>query len=209
VPVLINTLLGCPMPVCTYAAVIPNALGPAVVIEPLLRSVLPLPLAAMPSLKAPVVLIVAPAALVSVLPLLLASIATPRLIPPVPAPPLSDSVPLLVMVLFCWTLRMGDGTAVLCEALTEAPGTTLIATPVLPATATSGVLLFPEQVTVVLLGGAVLLHCAAADDVKTANSNIKIVAVAAPLAIALTGVSPRPGNQKQPKAHGVTVSYIG
>ena len=60
VPVLIDTLLGCPMPVCTHAAVIPNALGPAVVIEPLLRSVLPLPLAAMPSLKAPVVLIVAP-----------------------------------------------------------------------------------------------------------------------------------------------------
>jgi hypothetical protein len=103
---------------------------------------------------------------------------------------------------------MGNGTAVVWEAPTEAPETTLIVTPVLPATATTGVLLFPEQVTVVLLGGAVLLHCAAADDVKTANSNIKIVAVAAPLAIALTGVSPQPGNKKQRKAHGVTWSLI-
>jgi hypothetical protein len=97
---------------------------------------------------------------------------------------------------------MGNGTAVLWEALTEAPETTLIVTPVLPATATTGVLLFPEQVTVVLLGGAVLLHCAAADDATTANSNRKIVAVAAPLAIALTVVSPQPRNQKQRKARG-------
>ena len=148
VPVLINTLLSCPVLVCPHAADMPYALGPAVVIVPLLVSVLPLPLAAMPSLKAPVVVIVAPAALVSVFPLVLPSIAAPRLVP-LPAPPLSDNVPLLVMVLFCSTLRMGNGTAVLWEALTEAPGTTLIVTPVLPATATTGVLLLPEHVTVV------------------------------------------------------------
>ena len=46
----------------------------------------------------------------------------------------------------------------LWEALTEAPGTTLIVTPVLPATATTGVLLLPVHVTVVPLVGAVLLH---------------------------------------------------
>ena len=46
VPVLINTLLSCPVLVCPHAAVIPYALGPAVVIEPLPMSVLPLPLAA-------------------------------------------------------------------------------------------------------------------------------------------------------------------
>src|SRR6516164_11067234 len=69
VPVLINVLLSCPVLVCPHAADMPYAFGPAVVIVPLLVSVLPLPLAAMPSLKAPVVVIVAPAALVSVLPL--------------------------------------------------------------------------------------------------------------------------------------------
>jgi hypothetical protein len=125
--------------------------------------------------------------------LVLPSIAAPRLVP-LPAPPLNDSVPLLVMVLFYSTLRMGNGTAVVWEALTEAPETTLIVTPVLPATATTGVLLFPE--------GAVLLHCAAADDVKTANGNRKIVAVAAPLAVALTVVFPPPRNQKRRKARG-------
>jgi len=187
--------------VCPHAADMPYAFGPAVVIVPLLVSVLPLPFAAMPSLKAPVVVIVAPAALVSVLPLVLPSIAAPRFVP-LPTPPLSDSVPLLMIELFWSTLRMGNGTAVLCEALTDAPGTTLIVTPVLPATATTGVKLLPEQVTVVLLGGAVLLHCAAADDVKAANSNRKIVAVVAPLAIALTVVSPQPRNQKQRKARG-------
>jgi hypothetical protein len=65
----------------------------------LLVSVLPLPLAAMPSLKAPVVLIVALAALVSVLPLVLPNIAAPRLVP-LPPPPLSNSAPLLMIVLF-------------------------------------------------------------------------------------------------------------
>jgi hypothetical protein len=80
------------------------------VIVLLLISVLPLPLAAMPSLKVPDVLIVP--LFVSVLPLVLPSIAAPRLVP-LPAQPLSDSVPLLVMVLFCWTVRMGNGTALL------------------------------------------------------------------------------------------------
>ena len=75
-------------------------------IVPLLVSVLPLPFAAMPSLKAPVVVIVAPAALVSVLPLVLPSIAAPRFVP-LPTPPLSDSVPLLMIELFWSTLRMG------------------------------------------------------------------------------------------------------
>ncbi len=130
-------------------------------IVPLLVSVLPLPLAAMPSLKAPVVVMVAPAALVSAFPLVLPSIAAPRLVP-LPAPPLSDRVPLLVMVLFCWTLRIGNGTALLWEALTEAPETTSIVTLVLPAAAMTGVLLLPEHVTVVLLEGAVLVHCATA-----------------------------------------------
>ena len=86
VPVLINVLLSCPVFVCPHAAVMPYALGPLVVIVPLLVSVLPLPLAAMPSLKAPVVLIVAPVELVSVLPLVLPSIAAPRLVP-LPPPP--------------------------------------------------------------------------------------------------------------------------
>ena len=162
-------------------------------IVPLLVSVLPLPLAAMPSLKAPVVLIVAPAALVSVLPLVLPSIAAPRLVP-LPAPPLSDSVPLLVMALFWSTLRTGNGTAVLWEALTEAPGTTLIVTPVLPATATTGVLLLPVHVTVVPLVGAVLLHCAAAGDAKAASRSRRMVAVVAPLAIVPTVVSSHPRN---------------
>ena len=98
------------------------------------------------------------------------------------------------MALFWSTLRMGKGTARLWEALTDAPGTTLIVTPELPATATTGVLLLPEHVTVVLLGGAVLLHCAAADDVRAANSNRRIVAVAAPLAIGPTVVSSHPRN---------------
>src|SRR6516165_3789785 len=138
VPVLISELLSCPVLVWPHAADMPYALGPAVVIVPLL--------------------------------------------------------PLLVMALFWSTLRMGKGTARLWEALTEAPGTTLIVTPVLPATATTGVLLLPEHVTVVLLGGAVLLHCAAADDVKAANSNRRIVAVAAPLAIGPTVVSSHPRN---------------
>ena len=189
VPVLINALLSCPVLVCPHAAVIPYALGPAVAIEPLLMSLLLLPLAAMPSLKAPVVLIVAPAALVSVLPLVLPSIAAPRLVP-LPAPPLSDSVPLLVMALFWSTLRMGNGTAMPCEALTDAPGTTLIVTPVLPATATTGVVLLPEHVTVIPLVGAVLLHWAVADDVEDASNNTGMIALAAPLAIAPTVFCP-------------------
>src|SRR6516164_4214066 len=86
VPVLIKVLLSCPVLVCPHAADMPYAFGPAVVIVPLLVSVLPLPFAAMPSLKAPVVVIVAPAALVSVLPLVLPSIAAPRLVPLVSAP---------------------------------------------------------------------------------------------------------------------------
>ena len=44
------------------------------------------------------------------------------------------------------------------EALTDAPGKTLIVTPVLPGTATTGVLLLPEHVTIVPLAGAVLVH---------------------------------------------------
>jgi hypothetical protein len=51
-------------------------------------------------------------------------------------------------------------------------------TPVLPVAATTGVLLLPEQVTVVLLAGAVFVHCAAAGEAKAANSNRKIAAAA-------------------------------
>ena len=79
---------------------------------------------------------------------------------------------------------MGSGTAALWEALwLEAPWTTLIVTPVLPATATTGVLLLPVHVTVVPLVGAVLLHCAAAGNAKAASRSRRTVAVAAPLAI--------------------------
>jgi hypothetical protein len=96
------------------------------------------------------------------------------------------------MVLFWSTLRMGNGTAVLCEALTEAPGTTLIVTPVLPATATTGVVLAPEHVTVVPLVGAVLLHWAAAGDTNAASRSRKIVAPVALLALVPTVVSCHP-----------------
>jgi hypothetical protein len=54
-----------PTLVCPHAAVIPYAFGPLVVIEPLLVSVVPLPLAAIPSLNAPVVVIEPPFALVN------------------------------------------------------------------------------------------------------------------------------------------------
>jgi hypothetical protein len=84
----------------------------------------------------------------------------------------------LVIVLFWSTLRTGNETAVLWTALTDAPATTSIATPVLPVAATTGVLLLPEHVTVVLLAGAVLVHCAAAGGVKIVNSNTKIAAAA-------------------------------
>jgi hypothetical protein len=82
------------------------------------------------------------------------------------------------MTLFWSTLRTGNGTAALWEALIEASETTLIVTPVLPVRATTGVLLVPEHVTVVLLGGAVLLHCAAADDEKIARRHAGMTAVA-------------------------------
>jgi hypothetical protein len=97
---------------------------------------------------------------------------------PLPAPPLSDSVPSLVIVLFRSTLRSGNEMAVLWTALTDAPATTSIVTPVLPGAATTGVLLLPEHVTVVLLAGAVFVHCAAAGEVKAANSNKKVAAAA-------------------------------
>jgi hypothetical protein len=122
------------------------------------------------------------------LPLVLPSIAAPRFVP-LPPPPLSDSVPLFVMVLLCSTLRIGNGMALLWEALTDAPGATLIVTPVLPPTATTRVLLLPEHVTVVPLEGAVLLHWAPARDVKAASRNRGITALAAPLAIVPTVVS--------------------
>jgi hypothetical protein len=192
VPVLISELLVCPVLVCPHAAVIPYALGPPVAIEPLLMSVLPLPLAAMPSLKAPVVLIAAPAPLVSMLPFVLPSIVVPRLVP-LPPPPLSDSVPLLVMVLFLSTLRTGKGMALVWEALIDAPEPTFIVTPVLPVAATTGVVLLPEQTTVVLLGGAVLLHCAKAGDEKTASTNARMTALIAPYFIAAIVVSPFEG----------------
>ena len=67
-------------------------------------------------------------------------------------------------------------------------------TPVLPATATTGVLLLPEHVTVVPLVGAVLLHWAAAGDAKAASSDKTIVAVAAPVAVVPTVVSSHPRN---------------
>jgi hypothetical protein len=84
----------------------------------------------------------------------------------------------LVIVLLWSTLRTGNETAVLWTALTEAPATTSIVTPVLPVAATTGVLLLPEHVTTALLAGAVLLHCAAAGEVEAANSNRKIAAAA-------------------------------
>ena len=85
----------------------------------------------------------------------------------------------------------------LCEALTEAPGKTLIVTPVLPATATTGVLLFPEHVTVVPLVGAVLLHWAAADNVKAASRNRAATALAALPAIVRTVISSHPRESDQ------------
>jgi hypothetical protein len=59
-------------------------------------------------------------------------------------------------------------------------------TPALPVAATTGVVLLPEQVTVVLLAGAVLVHCAAADEVEAAKSTRSKLAAAAPLAVAPT-----------------------
>jgi hypothetical protein len=44
------------------------------------------------------------------------------------------------------------------SAYRYAPGATLIVTPVLPAAAMTGVLLAPEQVTVVPLVGAMFVH---------------------------------------------------
>jgi hypothetical protein len=79
---------------------------------------------------------------------------------------------------------------VLCEALTDAPETTLIVTPVLPVTATTGVLLASEQVTVVPLAGAVLLHCAALNDGKAASRSKATIALAALRAIVPTFLSP-------------------
>jgi hypothetical protein len=66
-------------------------------------------------------------------------------------------------------------------------------TPVLPAAATTGVLLAPEHVTLVPLVGAVLLHWAVADDVNHASANNEKAALAAPLAIAPTAFSHPPG----------------
>ncbi len=59
-------------------------------------------------------------------------------------------------------------------------------TPVLPVAATTGVVLLPEHVTVVLLEGAVLLHCAAAGEAKAISSARNAPAAAALLAIAFT-----------------------
>ena len=137
----------------------------------------------MPSLKAPVVVIVAPAALVSAFPLVFPSIAAPRLLPP-PPPPVSDSVPAFVMVLLVSTLRRGNGTIVECTALTDAPGATLMVTPVLPVAAMTRVVVAPEQLTVVPLVGAVLLHWAAPNDGKAASKNTDATALTVRLAIA-------------------------
>jgi hypothetical protein len=68
-------------------------------------------------------------------------------------------------------------------------------TPLLPAAATTCVPLLPEQVTVVLLDGAVLLHCAAADVAKAQSSVRKTIAAATSLAIAPTAISSHPRNQ--------------
>jgi hypothetical protein len=56
-------------------------------------------------------------------------------------------------------------------------------TPVLPATATTGVVLAPEQVTVVPLVGAVLVHWAIAREVSNASNKRKMIAPATPLAV--------------------------
>ena len=76
-----------------------------------------------------VALIVALAALVKPLPVAVGQHRTTRGYIPLPAPPLSDSVPLSVMVLFCWTLRMGDGMSADARSTDEAPCRTLIAMP--------------------------------------------------------------------------------
>ena len=93
---------------------------------------------------------------------------------------------------------MGNGTAVVWEAPTEAPETTLIVTPVLPATATTGVLLFPEQVTVVLLGGAVLLHCAAATSARCLRMGVQTVRPPMPPRSACGPRRPRRDPQARP-----------
>jgi hypothetical protein len=83
---------------------------------------------------------------------------------------------------------MGNGGPPGFDALTEAPGSTLMVTPLLPVAAMTCVLLLPEQVTVVLLEGAVLLHCAAADVAEAQSSVRKTIAAAASLAIAPTAI---------------------
>jgi hypothetical protein len=74
------------------------------------------------------------------------------------------------MKLACSTLSTENGAALACEPLTEEPKVTLMVTLVLPGAATTGVLLLPEHVTVVLLDGAVLLHCARAGEAAARSS---------------------------------------
>ena len=61
-------------------------------------------------------------------------------------------------------------------------------TPLLPVAAITCVLLLPEQVTVVLLEGAVFVHCAAAGNAKAVGIASKMAAIAALLAIAPTAL---------------------
>ena len=83
---------------------------------------------------------------------------------PVPPPPVSVKLPLLLIVLLVSTLKT-TGLA-LRTKLPEAVLSALIVTPVLPVCAITAAMPLPVQVTVVLLGGAVLLHAAMAEGVN-------------------------------------------
>ena len=107
VPVLVIVLPEAPGLLWPHAAVMPYELLPVVVMEPLLTSVLLLPLAAMPSLYVPVVVITPVAPLVIVLLLFTPISIAPRLATPVPLPD-SERLPLLVTAL-CVSTENGVG----------------------------------------------------------------------------------------------------
>lgn len=135
----------------------PYAFGPAVEMEPLFTSELLLPLAAMPSLYAPVVTILPADAFVSRLLSPVPSKTAPRLVPE-PPPPVRVSAPLLVIVLDRATLNdTGDPVRVSAAATVES---TVTLTPVDPVSAATGATPVPLQTTLVPVGGAVEVHAA-------------------------------------------------
>ena len=124
---------------------------------PLLISLLPVPLAAIPSLKAPVVAILPIDVFVSWFASPVPSRTAPRLVPDAP-PPVNVNAPLLEMVLARPTLNATGAFVRVREAATVE--SMPIVTALAPVTAATGRTPVPVQTTLVPVVGAVELHAA-------------------------------------------------